>query len=156
MQTKPIVSLFSPDDDPALDHQLHKADDTELEKIVRDRLETIYHPVSTARMGAREDGGVVDAELKVHGVKGLRVCDASIFPSMVSGHTVRLFSCPTKRLMKLTRSCCCPPCHSVRRVHSHGRKGCRFDQGCLVCVGCYIPDCTRCWYTTELSRTPFC
>jgi choline dehydrogenase len=39
-------------------------------------------------MAPREDNGVVDAELKVYGVKGLRIVDASIFPSIVSGHTV--------------------------------------------------------------------
>lgn len=44
--------------------------------------------MSTAAIGAREDGGVVDLELRVHGVKGLRVCDASVFPESVSGHPV--------------------------------------------------------------------
>jgi len=45
-------------------------------------------------MAKREDGGVVDARLRVYGVEGLRVCDASIFPSIVSGHTVCVLFCP--------------------------------------------------------------
>lgn len=63
--------------------------DAELEAIVRDRVETLYHPTSTCRMAPLADGGVVDSKLRIYGVKGLRVCDASIFPQIVSGHTVR-------------------------------------------------------------------
>ena len=51
----------------------------------------MYHPTSTCRMAPIDQGGVVDSKLKVYGVDGLRVCDASIFPSIVSGHTVRFF-----------------------------------------------------------------
>ncbi len=47
---------------------------------------TIFHPVGTARMG-RDPGAVVDPELKVHGVAGLRVIDASIMPHITSGNT---------------------------------------------------------------------
>ena len=39
-------------------------------------------------MGNPEDGGVVDAKLRVHGVSGLRIVDASIMPTIISGHTV--------------------------------------------------------------------
>ena len=70
------------------DHKLHLKSDSEIEAVVRDRVETIYHPTSTCRMAKKEDGGVVDGQLRVYGVDGLRVCDASIFPTMVSGHTV--------------------------------------------------------------------
>jgi len=49
---------------------------------------TIFHPVGTAKMGPRADpGAVVDAELKVHGLAGLRVIDASIMPTITSGNT---------------------------------------------------------------------
>jgi len=73
---------------PLLDHQLHHKTDAELEAIVRERVETLYHPAGTCRMAPLEQDGVVDSHLRVHGVKGLRVCDASIFPEIVSGHTV--------------------------------------------------------------------
>ena len=43
---------------------------------------------STARISQTPETGVVNPELKVHGVKGLRVVDASVFPSQVSGHPV--------------------------------------------------------------------
>jgi len=49
---------------------------------------TIFHPVSTCRMGPAGDAGaVVDARLRVHGLRGLRVADASIMPRITSGNT---------------------------------------------------------------------
>ncbi|KDR78849.1 hypothetical protein GALMADRAFT_244475 [Galerina marginata CBS 339.88] len=70
-----------------LDHQLHLRSDAELEQLVKDRVETVYHPTSTCRMAPKEDEGVVDTGLRVYGIDGLRVCDASVFPWIVSGHT---------------------------------------------------------------------
>lgn len=61
-------------------------DDAELETYVRARSETLYHPVGSCRMGA-DPLAVVDAELRVHGVEGLRVVDASVMPTLVRGHT---------------------------------------------------------------------
>lgn len=50
--------------------------------------QTIYHPTSTCKMGPRSDPlAVVDPRLKVHGVNGLRVIDASIMPYITSGNT---------------------------------------------------------------------
>ncbi|MBT8169340.1 GMC family oxidoreductase [Falsiruegeria litorea] len=60
--------------------------DAEWENHIRDRADTVYHPVGTCKMGV-DDLAVVDAELKVHGLQGLRVADASIMPTVVSGNT---------------------------------------------------------------------
>ncbi len=48
--------------------------------------QTAYHPIGTCRMG-QGPGTVVDERLRVHGIEGLRVADASIFPTMPSGNT---------------------------------------------------------------------
>ncbi|KAF7883510.1 uncharacterized protein EAF02_005430 [Botrytis sinoallii] len=61
----------------------------EMDKFIRRRIRTTFHYASTCRMAPEHDPkapGVVDDELKVYGVKGLRVCDTSIFPQIVSGH----------------------------------------------------------------------
>ncbi len=60
--------------------------DTEIEAFIRQHADTIYHPVGTCRMGPHEHD-VVDAQLRVRGVQGLRVVDASIMPRIVSGNT---------------------------------------------------------------------
>ncbi|MEX2962719.1 GMC family oxidoreductase [Microbulbifer sp. TYP-18] len=58
----------------------------EIENFIRQYAETIYHPAGTCKMGG-DDMAVVDAELKVRGVNGLRVVDASIMPTLISGNT---------------------------------------------------------------------
>jgi choline dehydrogenase-like flavoprotein len=60
--------------------------DEEIEAFVREEAELLYHPVGTCRMGIGEDA-VVDPELRVHGVSGLRVADASIMPVITGGNT---------------------------------------------------------------------
>ncbi|MFD1218411.1 GMC family oxidoreductase [Microbulbifer celer] len=55
-------------------------------EFIRQYAETIYHPVGTCKMG-NDELSVVDHELRVHGVDGLRVVDASIMPTLVSGNT---------------------------------------------------------------------
>ena len=62
--------------------------DEELAKLAGDIGTTIFHPVGTAKMGPESDPlAVVDAKLRVHGVRGLRVVDASIMPTITSGNT---------------------------------------------------------------------
>jgi choline dehydrogenase len=53
----------------------------------KQRSGTVYHPSCTARMGRDAATSVVDEELRVHGVSGLRVCDASVFPNLIAGNT---------------------------------------------------------------------
>jgi choline dehydrogenase-like flavoprotein len=60
--------------------------DEQIEQFLRERADTIYHPVGTCRMGPGADD-VVDAQLRVRGVRGLRVVDASVMPRIVSGNT---------------------------------------------------------------------
>jgi len=62
--------------------------DAQIEDSIRQRADTIYHPVGTCRMGpAADPDAVVDAQLRVHGIAGLRVVDASIMPTLVGGNT---------------------------------------------------------------------
>ena len=58
----------------------------DLEAHIRKTVQTIYHPVGTAKMGD-DDMAVVDDRLRVHGVEGLRVVDASVMPTITSGNT---------------------------------------------------------------------
>jgi choline dehydrogenase-like flavoprotein len=60
--------------------------DEQIERFIRERADTIYHPVGSCRMGPGP-GDVVDAQLRVHGLQGLRVVDASIMPRIVGGNT---------------------------------------------------------------------
>jgi choline dehydrogenase len=61
--------------------------DAELLEDFRKRAGTVFHPVGTCRMGPDPATAVVDASLRVYGVEGLRVIDASVFPSIPSGNT---------------------------------------------------------------------
>src|SRR5262249_30772425 len=60
--------------------------DEEILTWIRNNSQTAYHPIGTCRMGPGPNA-VVDDKLKVHGLEGLRVADASIFPTMPSGNT---------------------------------------------------------------------
>jgi 5-(hydroxymethyl)furfural/furfural oxidase len=64
------------------------ADADDLKAYLLDNIAGVFHPAGTCRMGAADDpDAVVDHEGRVHGVDGLRVADASIMPTVVSGNT---------------------------------------------------------------------
>ena len=63
-------------------------DDAALENFIREKVATTYHPVGTCKMGPAGDAdAVVDAQLRVHGLVGLRVADAAIMPNLIGGNT---------------------------------------------------------------------
>ncbi len=62
------------------------ADDAALETMIRNRADTVYHPVGTARMGGDAEA-VCDPRLRVRGVDGLYLADASVMPRLIGGNT---------------------------------------------------------------------
>ena len=82
LHTEPLRSVFRKELFPGPG----VADDDDLEADLRGRVELLYHPVGTCRMGT-DDGAVVDEQLRVRGVEGLRVADASIMPLIPGGNT---------------------------------------------------------------------
>ncbi|PCH39400.1 GMC oxidoreductase [Wolfiporia cocos MD-104 SS10] len=88
-RTEPLASMIEhAGDEPFLNHNMHTWSDEQIADLIRERVQTLYHPTSTARMAPLEEGGVVDTRLRVHGIPNLRVVDASVFPKITSGHTV--------------------------------------------------------------------
>jgi choline dehydrogenase-like flavoprotein len=61
--------------------------DDQIKKVLRDNADTVYHPVGTCKMGVNDSSAVVDPRLRVYGLQGLRVVDASIMPSLIGGNT---------------------------------------------------------------------
>lgn len=78
----PTLAAYSPKDR----HATPIDNDDALEAIIRNRADTVYHPVGTCRMGPNADD-VVDTHLRFRGIDGLYVADASIMPRLVSGNT---------------------------------------------------------------------
>jgi choline dehydrogenase len=81
-ETPPLSGYSAGEISPTRDVQ----GDDEIDAWVRASANTIFHPVGTCRMGA-DDASVVDARLKVRGIDGLRVADASVMPAIVGGNT---------------------------------------------------------------------
>lgn len=80
-----LSRLISEELSPSSALDLSTAD---LESYVRSRAKTVYHPAGTCRMGSSAEASTVVApDLKVRGIEGLRVCDASVIPNLVSGNT---------------------------------------------------------------------
>ncbi|MCD0502675.1 GMC family oxidoreductase [Bordetella petrii] len=80
----PLAGLLVREYQPGADAQ----SDDEILHFCREQGATIFHPSGTARMGPRSDPlAVVDARLRVHGVRDLRVVDCSVMPTLVSGNT---------------------------------------------------------------------
>jgi choline dehydrogenase-like flavoprotein len=61
--------------------------DDEIRSLLRQRVDTVYHPVGTCKMGVNDTMAVVDPKLKVYGLESLRVVDASVMPTLIGGNT---------------------------------------------------------------------
>jgi choline dehydrogenase-like flavoprotein len=61
--------------------------DDDIRALLRAHVDTVYHPVGTCKMGVNDPLAVVDPTLKVYGLEGLRVVDASIMPTLIGGNT---------------------------------------------------------------------
>jgi choline dehydrogenase-like flavoprotein len=86
-----LVDVIEQEIDPGPDAQ----SDSEIGDWIKSAVTTMFHPVGTCRMG-KDDRAVVDARLRVRGVDGLRVIDASIMPNITSGNT----NAPTQALAR--------------------------------------------------------
>ena len=94
-----------------------KVDDAKLATFVREHAETAFHPVGTCRMGS-DDAAVVDCELRVRGLDGLRVVDASVMPRIIRGHTHAPTVVIAERAADLIRASKHEPESSVPRPRS--------------------------------------
>ena len=83
VEAKPMEALRGEEYSPGRSVQ----SDEQILDFIRGNAHTAYHPIGTCRMGPAGPKTVVDEKLKVHGLEGLRIADASIFPTMPSGNT---------------------------------------------------------------------
>ena len=85
IMSQPAMAVFEPEEfKPGVQYQ----SDEELAKLAGDIASTIFHPVGTTRMGREDDPmAVVNSHLQVRGIRGLRVVDAGVMPSITSGNT---------------------------------------------------------------------
>ena len=82
MKTEPMKEFVNDEIQPGFEIST----DDDILEFIKNKAETVYHPSGTCKMGF-DQSAVVDKNLKVHGIKGLRVADASIMPTLVSGNT---------------------------------------------------------------------
>ncbi len=82
-RTRPLADIIT---DELIPGESVEGDEAQLADF-RARADTVYHPTSTCVMGPDPATSVVDSRLRVHGVEGLRVIDASVFPNITSGNT---------------------------------------------------------------------
>ena len=82
---QPALTKYTPQEfKPGTQYQT----DDELARLAGDIASTIFHPIGTCKMGPESDPtAVVDAQLRVHGIAGLRIADASVMPTITSGNT---------------------------------------------------------------------
>ena len=85
IMAQPAMQVYAPEElKPGMQHQ----SDAELARLAGDIANTIFHPVGTVKMGQMDDpSAVLDPHLRVKGVQGLRVVDASVMPTITSGNT---------------------------------------------------------------------
>ncbi|MDA8784185.1 GMC family oxidoreductase N-terminal domain-containing protein [Planktomarina temperata] len=85
IMAQPAMQVYAPEElKPGVQHQ----SDAELARLAGDIANTIFHPVGTVKMGQMDDpSAVLDPHLRVEGVQGLRVVDASVMPTITSGNT---------------------------------------------------------------------
>ncbi|WP_321916100.1 MULTISPECIES: choline dehydrogenase [unclassified Paraburkholderia] len=98
MDAQPLARLRSGD--------LFTADvrtDDDIRRVLRERVDTVYHPVGTCKMGV-DDMAVVDPQLRVRGVANLRVVDASIMPTLIGGNTNAPIIAIAERAVDLMRA----------------------------------------------------
>lgn len=62
--------------------------DADIDQYIKNSASTLWHPAGSCKLGKKEEGGVVDGELKVYGIEGLRIVDASVFPILPAAHTM--------------------------------------------------------------------
>jgi alcohol oxidase len=82
------ATLHSEEDTSQLDVTYTPEDDAAIEQFVRENVGTAFHSIGTCKMAPEDKLGVVDNNLTVYGVKGLKIADLSIVPSNVSGNTM--------------------------------------------------------------------
>lgn len=80
--------------------------DADLDGYIRGSATTLYHPAGSCKMGPRDEGGVVDAQLKVYGIEGLSIVDASVIPMLPAAHTMTTVYAVAERAADIIKDAC--------------------------------------------------